>query len=325
MARTTFVALFSIVLAFAAGCTRRSLSSIPDGGTPCSSLTPSQCQQEPGCVLAPGCCNSGQVCLPANEPVPLCPGIACSVCSGLTESACKANPTCHANYCNGCSCTPQPQYVGCTANNSPPMVCPGIACVPNCNCNGLDEQSCIAAESSRGCTPGYCAACNGVKQFVQCLGPNQGPIVCEPPACPPTCHEAKNCPNGEECVAPGASPGCGVCRIDPVCNVDTDCGSGQVCDVAPCVCNNNGRICIQACQSAKDCGAGDACTNGHCVPLPCSNTTQCPPYFDCVVPPTSAAPQCQRRACSIDSECSGGFCVDGACYGALGMCTFPPP
>jgi hypothetical protein len=100
---------------------------------------------------------------------------------------------------------------------------------------------------------------------------------------------------------------------------DADCGAGLVCDVGPC-----GLACIPSCKPAG-CPTGEVCgANLHCQPQPCDVVEiRCPPYFICA--PGQPGAQCLRQSCSSDPDCTGGFCVDGACYGALGMCTYPPP
>src|SRR5262249_44928207 len=100
---------------------------------------------------------------------------------------------------------------------------------------------------------------------------------------------------------------------------------GHVCEFAPCTCTGSGKSCVPGCQSPGDCGDGKTCINHHCQPLPCSSPTQCPKYFKCVLPPVGGGgAQCQRLACHADGDCSGGDCVDGACYGTLGTCILPP-
>lgn len=230
-------------------------------------------------------------------------------CASRSASDCAVDSRCIVIGCCGAS--------ECVPAGTPPPFCP--ACP---RCDGLDEKSCIAHEASLGCTPFYCPDCHGGQSYVSCLGPNAGTGACGGGACPAGCRSASDCSGGQECVAPGASPGCGVCRPSD-CTTDAQCASGQVCDQAPCVCTGSGRACIPACKSAADCGEGQSCTaTHHCVPTPCSGASQCPMYFACVFTPGGG--QCTRRTCASDAECGGGWCVDGACWGALGSCTFPP-
>ena len=313
-----------LVSLLAAGCTRRSLDYAGDGGQPdlggpCSSRGAGDCTADGRCIVI-GCCGSNE-CVPVGTPIPFCP--VCPSCVGLGESACKANASCRADYCTECSCTPT--FVGCVAAGAPQSACPALGCAqPSCGCDGLDEKSCIASESSLGCTPFYCPDCHGGQSYVSCLGPNEGAGQCNGGACPAGCHSPSECSGGQECVAPGASAGCGVCMAGTDCSSDTQCPSGQVCDHAPCVCTSSGRACIPGCKSATDCGEGQSCSaTHHCVPTPCTGATQCPMYFACVFTPDGG--QCTRRTCASDSECLPGWCVDGACYGWLGRCSWPPP
>jgi hypothetical protein len=54
-------------------------------------------------------------------------------------------------------------------------------------------------------------------------------------------------------------------------------------------------------------GAGSACRTRTC--------DECPDYLAC----TNGA--CVIPNCSADSDCPGGYCVQGACAGSLGTCT----
>jgi hypothetical protein len=122
------------------------------------------------------------------------------------------------------------------------------------------------------------------------------------------------CTGGQECVAPGQSPGCGTPPLP--CTSDLDCGTGAVCEMTAC-----GAACIPAC-TANSCPTGEVCSNQHCRPQPCDGGHACPQYFVCALAQSSS--QCLRQTCAADKDCSGGFCVDGACYGGLGVCTYPP-
>ena len=328
MARLAYFALFTAILAYAAGCTRTSLTYVGDGGTECTGLSPNECAADSRCEQHIGCCNDFE-CVPKGTlfaPCPLAPASACTQqCSGLDAQTCSATPGCRADYCSECSCTPV--FVGCTRTVDPPTTCPLVECPAfHCQCDGLDEQSCIANESSLGCTANYCAGCNGTSLFSGCTGPGQGPPACPERLCPNGCRTQSDCANGAggECLAPGQPLCGGACPMS--CTSDTQCGAGNVCAFSPCSCSaSNSNICQASCATAG-CPDGQSCgSDGHCSATGCVTKAQCPQYFDCVFPPSGMS-HCERLACSGDADCgSGGFCVDGACYAALGSCRVPPP
>jgi hypothetical protein len=290
MARLAFAALLASILAYAAGCTTRSLNFVGDGGG-----TDGGPRDFAGLDFA---------------------GVSCGK---LDEKSClAAQPACAADYCLECACTPT--FIGCRAANAKGLPCPPVGCAPpNCTCDGLDEKSCIASEATLGCTPNYCPDCKGGQYYTGCLAANAGAGVC-PAVCPAGCHSQSDCGGGQECLAPGESAGCGICFVpDKTCNSDGDCTTGSICEVAPCTCNG-ARSCVPGCKTQSDCPEGTTCnSNFRCNATNCQTAAQCPTYFNC-----SLGSHCERKMCTTDSQCGGGFCVKGQCYGALGSCTFPP-
>jgi hypothetical protein len=239
-------------------------------------------------------------------------------CQTLDEKSCvAAAPTCQADYCSPCSCEPQ-SFSGCRGPNDPAHACPDSGC--DCPlCEGLSESSCIDAETTAGCTPSYCPDCKGGRVFSECLRPNAEAPHCF--ACA-GCRDWNDCQATYECLAPGEFPGCGPCDPTPGCSSDVDCAAGQVCEKEGCLCvqNMTGMICIPSCAKAG-CPNGQTCgESGHCAPTLCDATTPCPKLFDCLMPLDSREGTCARHSCTQDSDCSGGFCVDGACYQMLGTC-----
>jgi hypothetical protein len=325
MAKLAYFALFAAIAAYAAGCSRSSLTYVSDGGaTVCSSLTPGQCASDARCEQRTGCCGA-LFCVLKGTPVSTtpCPSCVPIPCSGLDEATCQATPGCRADYCSECACTPS--FVGCKQTSDPPSTCPVFKCpVMQCDCHGLNEQSCIADEKTLGCTPFYCPSCGAGQTFSQCLGPNEGAPACTQ-VCPSTCRKTNDCGSAGICFAPGAPVCGGACQIG--CNVDGDCSAGQLCELNPCTCGGtSGKTCQPPC-TANSCSPGEVClSDGHCAPTPCSSTQQCPAWYDCVFPSGPGSPTCQRRACTGDGDCgAGGYCVDGGCYGTLGSCALPPP
>lgn len=144
---------------------------------------------------------------------------------------------------------------------------------------------------------------------------------------PGSCRTETDCENGQICVPPGQSAGCGMCyQPENTCTTSKDCTNGTVCalDESPCQCNGPTYVCMPAC-TADSCPAGQACTgDGTCQYLSCATGAYtCEPYTTC----TSGAPHngCQRWTCETDNDCSGGRCVEGQCYEDFGYCSYLPP
>ena len=239
-------------------------------------------------------------------------------CTTLDESSCKADSACRGDFC-GCGCTPT--FTRCVAADAPPdITCPRLPCAPvDCGCDGLDEASCIAAESSRGCTPNYCPdSCSTAQSFAGCTNATESAVACGGNGgCAFTgCRDNADCggPGGSVCLPPDTSGGICTCpaKAGVGCGSDADCGSGQVCDSVDC-CGDD--LCIPACTGDASCATGQQCnSDGHCRTIRCMSDNDCPAQFACMTT------VCQRRSCSADAECGSGFCVDGACYATLGVC-----
>ena len=70
--------------------------------------------------------------------------------------------------------------------------------------------------------------------------------------------------------------------------------------------------CRAPCTSDDACAPTDACdSGGHCVARTCEN---CPSFLAC----SNGA--CLAQACAADSDCPGGYCVEGSCADRLGYC-----
>src|SRR6202042_3406506 len=118
------------------------------------------------------------------------------------------------------------------------------------------------------------------------------------------CRADGDCSVGvEECVAPGATTGGGICDNPPeTCTSDSDCapqGSTFICAPAGCACQGQ-ETCVQGCTSDSACAEGESCAaDHHCQPTACSAAGDCPANFTC---PSSA---CERTTCTSDAECEG--------------------
>jgi Cys-rich repeat protein len=114
--------------------------------------------------------------------------------------------------------------------------------------------------------------------------------------------------------------GCGpsglVCTAPVACTDDSQCGQRQVCREDP---NKTGwwpgstdLLCSAPCATDLDCSPTHKCdSGGHCGARTC---TECPSYFSC------ASGTCVIPSCSKDTDCPGGYCVNGSCVGSLGAC-----
>ena len=108
-----------------------------------------------------------------------------------------------------------------------------------------------------------------------------------------------------DCFGPYA--GCGGIEA---CTVDSDCSAGLVCTI---------KVATDPLSCRTPCADDDACpptyactTDGHCQARTSDN---CPTYLK-----TTPGGNCEAQACTGDSDCPGGYCVDTSCAGHLGVC-----
>jgi hypothetical protein len=132
-----------------------------------------------------------------------------------------------------------------------------------------------------------------------------------------SCHSVADCPQvagqgPEECLSPNARGGC-VAMTTTGCTSDSQCDAGDVCRSDPWAGSNpSPTVCVPPCTGADECSPLDQCTgDGHCLPYTCES---CPSYYSCL----NGA--CTIPNCTTDSDCPGGYCVDGACAPSLGVC-----
>ncbi|MEZ4400710.1 MAG: hypothetical protein R3B06_11865 [Kofleriaceae bacterium] len=193
-------------------------------------------------------------------------------------------------------------------------------------CAGLDQATCAA---TAGCAVDLCAGCLCDALYNGCRDAATLPAECPVLGCPISttcCRSTADC-GGLQCATPDDPPGCGICQDVPsTCTTDLDCqvatsagiGGVPICEPVACACNP-ASACVPGCVDDSTCGEAEACDvpSGRCRPQTCDAATPCPLDFDC------AAGACVRRTCTDDTACDN-FCVEGACRGALGMCTMPP-
>jgi hypothetical protein len=140
------------------------------------------------------------------------------------------------------------------------------------------------------------------------------------------CWAATDCGATATCDPPG-TPYCGCLGVARTCSRDTDCApdaaTPSICDFSSCPCSS-GLVCVSGCTTNANCPEGDTCaTNHHCVPTPCTSASgTCPTDFTCSGGTGGGGGTCARKACKMDSQCSGA-CVEGFCYGAPGTCRLP--
>lgn len=143
----------------------------------------------------------------------------------------------------------------------------------------------------------------------------------------PACRTQADCTDGSSCFSPGA------CNVgdysDPTdeCAISADCGTDCVCQPVAATCGTaEHTVCAddcarRACDPDEQCDAG----TGTCLPWSCHAGYTCPSYTTCVGEGGDAN-GCTRDACVADGDCTvGGYCVDGACFDALGTCTWAVP
>jgi hypothetical protein len=187
-------------------------------------------------------------------------------------------------------------------------------------CKGLDERSCLERTD---CAAEYCFWCSCEQRFFGCRAVSAKASPCPLLECPSPmcCRSPAECGDAVSCRAPGALALCGACNPDPAtCAFDTDCAPGEICAAVPCSCSGMGTRCVAGCGSDDACPLGESCSTAlRCEPSACAKG--CPPLFEC----SPGAQRCQRKVCSADDECAGGFCVERLCHRGLGVCEAPAP
>jgi hypothetical protein len=266
-------------------------------------------------------CAGVTTCDGAGACTKLAQGAACTLAAECASGFCVDGFCCGAACtftCTACSLakTGQPNgtCANITANTDPDNECPG-----NVNCNGIGQcglfangAACtLAAECSSGfCVDGVCCntACSGLCQA--CSNAKTG-------GASGTCgNVTANTDPDNECAT--ECNGAGACEAPngTACTLASQCQSGFCVDGFCC-----GTVCsglCQACSAAKNGGVNGTCgnvTNATDPDNECAGVTTCNGAGAC----TKLA---QGAACTLNTECGSGFCVDGVCCGTActGLC-----
>jgi len=191
------------------------------------------------------------------------------------------------------------------------------------SCSELTDKA--ACRARPDCVVFTCVECACTPVFVGCgavgdPAPQCPGLGCSMPVC---CHHDLDCQSvGGECQVPPIDQGCGVCFMGPSsCTSDADCGTGEICDTAPCACPNGmdgpPKSCQQGCSTGTPCSEIEVCgADDRCHPRPCD--ASCTGNYLC--DPSSET--CVRIPCNLDSDCAD-YCVDGACSMYVGQCVQP--
>lgn len=262
------------------------------------------------CRLPSDCANSGELCV-NNQ---------CQACSGTNPCTngqiCNSLGRCVVGDCfTNLDCTGPKAGYACIAGNCTP-------CAVNTDCAASGYVCAAGTCRVGNCTqPADCAvpgqlclnnACVGCANSLQCPTGQ----VCDADS---LCHPG-NCTSNFECVTGVCNARvCGSCTQDTQCGLGklcmsgtcvigncrtrTDCANGQLC---------NGNLCGACAPGNTQCGSGQVCdVDGLCKTGNCTNDSNCTGGKLCL------ARTCTN--CSADSQCtSGKICVLGGC--ATGVC-----
>lgn len=286
-------------------------------------------------------------------------GTVCSTVTVYDESS--PGPNCNAigfSQCDPASCfgVCQPQPNGCgeyCVEDCNPESCTGTSqCVDNvCVTKPCDADGAADCGTSYVCDPGaeganaqgcrllQCHEANGIAcpELYRCaeageVGDYRGCVrlLCDEPN-GPSCPELSACRSDDE----GAGP-IGCVELDCSEAGGPTCDEGKVCRPESVYANVGSQ---KGCTRLQCDEGGDACAETHlclpdnpradalgCVLTPCDMGWECEPFRDCNVSAIGAgadAHGCVDRACTVDTDCACGYCVNLVCEPIQGTCRIP--
>lgn len=274
-------------------------------------------------------CASGQYC-----------NTALRTCKPITPfcQPCKTDAECGA----ASACAAHPDYPG--AGTFCVSACNGGACASPLACRQSAGKSLCFPQNACGvsnaCIPDSLRPCSADPD---CADPGQAcdsslhACIARSRTCPPgdSCDPQarlckQQCTTDDDCLrtiehAPGYQCRANACFLRTLCNADSDCTSGQICDANP----DGSKSCRPGCVSNTDCPLGTSCnddpTHPRCRPgcaqnADCALNTVCS-NGACV----SATASCSSQACQDTAVCAiGGTCVNDCCVEA-NLSTLCPP
>jgi hypothetical protein len=293
--------------------------NVPGKAGACADVVAGQPEPHARCAASPPCGNTGA-----------CDG------AGMCEQA-SSNVSCGVASCTGSTYTPISHCTGdgacatAATGSCTPYVCGGAACKTTCTGDGdcMPPYTCQGATGAKSCAlkkNGLACTAGG-----QCISGNCVDGVCCGSADCPACQACNITGNGACApLAAGTPAPAAFCADEGA----ASCGANGRCDGAGgCQQYANGT----ACSNATCPASGTTLTMaGTCQGGTCSKPTQsCAPYFcngvaacqgscgdsdDCTTGfyCTGAGGSCVAKkgagaACTGNTQCSSGSCVDGVC------------
>lgn len=267
---------------------------------------------------------SSNIAVGANIAFPAYPA-GCTVCGASCSTTKNPFGVCNAKLKCVIRKTTPPNCGG-GGGGSHAGVCPVATGIGSCIVTCSGDSACPSNQKccSNGC--GY-----------TCVTPSGGGGVTHPGSCPApsgflgaciiACQGDGSCPYNQKCC----SNGCGMTCVSPA-------GSGGGTHPGTCPVHNGPGPCIVSCTGDDSCAANQKCCSngcgrqcmtptGGCVALPCAYPGPCvwPSVLQTPTGPDGCplCPKCVAPGgggtCSVDSDCTNGFCWNGGCQSYSGV------